>query len=77
MFETLHIYAQKGPHDDIRIMGDANSIEKLIKLLQRSLLTGGWADDDFFTNDGEGYSVRCTPIQAGTDLLPTPYREQL
>jgi len=74
-FGTLHIYGQEVWHDSVYIIGTENDLKKLRDMLDYAI-KNPWIKDEFFVNDGEGYSVivkRCSEEEMNK-LIP-PYSE--
>ena len=70
----LHIHGQKFQHDDVLIEGTPEELIKLRDLLIRATESNALEviDDSFYTNDGEGYSIRVKPCSSLADR-PLPY----
>ena len=54
--DTLHIYGQEAWHDDIKIVGTKDALQKFLESLHKSLQEGK-SEFQTFVNDGEGYSI--------------------
>lgn len=79
MTDTLHIYGQFAQHSDAHIAGDRTSLLRLRDLIDHVLGKEEYDEVsvegmNFFTNDGEGYSVyvRSFPEEI-MDKLSVPY----
>ena len=75
--KILHIHAQAYWHGDAWIVGNREALERLRELIYAALL-GVIIKADFFTNDGEGYSVHIVPVEGQIDTpaiasLAVPY----
>ena len=76
--DYLHVYAQKRPHDEVQIIGDAGELKKLsdvILLAVKNKQVGSLREscvDGFYCIDGEEYSIRVTACD-NTRLYDTPY----
>jgi len=70
----LHIYGQRFQHDDVLIEGTPEELMKLRDLLTAAAESNALEviDDSFYTNDGEGYSIRVRAYTSLTDR-PLPY----
>lgn len=74
MTDTLHIYGQGIPHDNVYITGDRLSLRKLINCIEYALETGR-EGMNFYTNDGEGYTtyVYCVKEEVADKIIKLPY----
>ena len=56
MDDILHIYGQGAWHDDIKIVGTKDALQKFSDNLLK-VLKEGKSEFQTFVNDGEGYSI--------------------
>lgn len=77
MDEFLHIYGQYSFHTEAAIVGDRKSLTKLRDLIDRALVSKPKkSKDDFFANDGEGYTVHV--IETTDDpKIARPYTDEI
>lgn len=74
MPNTLHIYGQGEPHDNLYIAGDIEALRKLRHCIDFALMDGK-EGMNFYTNDGEEYTtyVYCVKEEVANDTLKLPY----
>jgi hypothetical protein len=78
MTELLHVYGHAYPHDDVVIVGTAERLLFLARILEVASRGSQNAPNAAgnFTADGEGYTVRVRCVDAPTmDALPLPYTD--
>jgi hypothetical protein len=73
----LHVHGQGCPHDDVIVEGTPRALRRLANALRRAM-TSGASIEDFFTNDGEGYSVCVVMLRADDEVrqAATPYSHE-
>lgn len=70
---TLHIYGQLYQHSDCFLLTTEDDLENLIKQLER-VRDYGMATGDYFTADGEGYTLRIAKVEDNDlDRTRLPY----
>lgn len=70
---TLHIYGQLYQHSDCFLLATRDGLEALIKQLERAR-DYGTATGDYFTADGEGYTLRIAVVEESElDTTRLPY----
>jgi len=79
---TLHIYAQDGPHDDAYIVGDHNSLVKLRDAINNLLGANNFCPTknvkaEMMASDGEGYDLHIILSEDENDKLSLPYTNEL
>lgn len=73
MNDTLHIYGQFAQHSNVYIAGDRISLIRLREAINLAL-DNDVEEMEFFTNDGEGYSVVVSCLSEDKmDTLGVPY----
>ena len=71
-WSTLHLYGQPMPHCEAYLIGDETSLFRLRYAITRAI-EKGTSKDEFFCNDGEGYSIyikKLPPSQMKNVMLP-------
>jgi hypothetical protein len=77
MTNTMHIFGQSCPHDEVYIVGDREALEALRRAIERAL-GDNRSHSVSFTNDGEGYDVHVIQADAATaDNLMLPYTDPI
>jgi hypothetical protein len=74
--ELLHVYASESPHSEVYIAGTANALKELKKAIDQALDNDKSVSEEFFTNDGEGYSILVAVVDESTiSSYVEPYAE--
>jgi len=71
----LHIYGQGVWHDDVYIVGNEIALKKLKNVLDEALINQSH-QDNFFINDGEGYSIKVSNVN-NIEKYGVPYSEEM
>lgn len=70
---VLHIYGQEAFHDDVYIVGNKSELIKLRNIIDKAIVED-YEDDEFYVNDGEGYSIAVYKIdESEVDKIAVPY----
>lgn len=70
---TLRIYGQRYPHDGCHIYGTLEDLQILRDEITEAIRSGKKETSEFFTRDGEGYSVCVAAVSeelAGSMKMP-------
>lgn len=74
--ELLHVYASEFPHSEVYIAGTANALKELRKAIDNALDNDKSISEEFFTNDGEGYTILVASVDEPTmSSYVEPYAE--
>ena len=70
---VLHIYGQEAFHDEVYIVGNKSELIKLRNIIDKAIVED-YEDDEFYVNDGEGYSIAVYKIYGPkVDKIAVPY----
>lgn len=64
--ELLHVYPSGFPHSEVYIAGTADALRELKNAIDKALEDGKSVSEEFFTNDGEGYSIVVASVDENT-----------
>lgn len=74
--DILHIFPQPCWHCDALIAGDIGALMELKKAIERAI-EHDHSEQEFFVNDGEGYSVKIICVDPKeTKIIPVPYTDE-
>ena len=74
--DILQIYGQEAWHDEVKIVGTKEALQKLSKALQ-NCLERNWSQFDTFVSDGEGYTIKLKMVEEDSaELKEMPYLEE-
>lgn len=75
---TLHIYAQRFPHESAEIGGSPDALLALSHAIRQAVESETRkSEQSFWANDGEGYDVKITVVgDYDLDRIRAPYTDQ-